>query len=172
MADTGLKSPTASGEDYTAWGSATRAYASNDQWAEGGTDDEEHDYYDFAFGVPGSATIDGIEVKLEAKGDSGDEAIEVELSWDSGPNYTTSGKTTGAMTTSDVIYTLGGATDTWGRSWSDTEFSDANFRARVTADLSSGDECLLDHIQVKVYYTEVAAGVPAQMMYYQRRRRV
>jgi len=82
----------------------------------------------------------------------------VELSWDGGSSYTTAGYDTGELTTSYVIYTLGGATDQWDeRTWVDTEFSNANFRLRVSAFSLNGGEfpaIHLDHVQAKVYYTE------------------
>lgn len=157
MADTGLKSPTATGEDYNQWTLPTRAYTSDDLWTSEDTVGHKQDYYNFAFGVPTGATPVGIEVKLEAKYVISQGQIGCELSWDGGANYTGSGKNTGPLTGSDVIYTLGGAADLWGRAWADTEFSDANFRVRVNADAVW---CLIDHIQVRVYYTEVPAGPP------------
>lgn len=157
-ADTGLKSPTATGEDYNQWSTPTNAYISNNTYATETTVNQKQDYYNFSFGVPGNTSIDGIEVKLEAKysgGFSGSAIIGAELSWNGGTSYTATGYDTGALTASDVIYTLGGATDTWGRTWSDTEFSNTNFRLYVNADSvrSLGGQNLLDHVQVKVYYT-------------------
>lgn len=157
--DTGLKSPTATGEDHNQWGSGSSAFSSNNDYAVEITLNQEQDYYNFSFSIPAGATIDGIEVKAEVKDvDCTSCIIGVELSWDGGPTYTTSGYDTGELTTSeDVIYTLGGATDKWGRIWADTEFSDANFRLRINADSLGGGEfpaINLDHIQAKVYYTQ------------------
>jgi hypothetical protein len=70
-------------------------------------------------------------VRLNAKvdGNTGAPKICVELSWNGGTTWTAA-KSTGTLATSEGSYILGGVTDTWGRTWSDTEFSNANFRVR------------------------------------------
>ncbi|UCD78513.1 MAG: hypothetical protein JSW26_24375, partial [Desulfobacterales bacterium] len=106
----------------------------------------------YAFGVPGGATIDGIEVAIEGyrEGGIGGASGDVELSWNNGSNWTTA--KTNSYGTTETTYTYGGAADTWGRSWSSSEFSDANFQLRVYR--SSGNRILyVNHIQIKVYYT-------------------
>lgn len=162
-ADTGLKSPASTGEDYNQWSTPSGAFSSNDSYALESVQGEKQDYYDFTFSVPSGATIDGVEVQVEAKDLNCNVSciIGVELSWDGGVTYTTAGYDTGELTSSDVVYTLGGSTDIWGRTWSDTNFSDANFRLRINADVLNGETptIRLDHIQVKVYYTEAAATV-------------
>lgn len=163
MVDTGLKSPSATGEDYNQWSNPSNAFSSDDSYASEISTNQKQDYYDFSFGIPEDSTINGIEVKLESSfdpGGFGDGEIGVELSWDGGISYTTSSKSTGLLTVVDTIYTLGGSSDTWGRSWSDGEFSNANFRARINADqVAFQGTDFLDHIQITVYYTEeVTAG--------------
>lgn len=158
--DTGLKSPTATGEDHNQWGTPTQAFSSDGLYASETVLDEKQDYYTFTFNVPAGATINGIEVKAEARDIASPGSctctMGVELSWDGGPTYTTSGFDTGELTTTYTVYTLGGATDTWGRTWADTEFADGSFRLRVNADVISGatPSMRLDHVQVKVYYTQ------------------
>jgi len=150
-AATGLKSPTATGDDYNDWIDPTFAYNSDNDEAEAEADGDTQDYYDFSFsGISGE--IDGIEIKLESQGSDGVEQTLVELSWDGGASYTTSGKSI-ISAEEFSIQTLGGSTDTWGRTWSDTEFSNTNFRVRVEHEPNDGDWVLLDHIQAKVYYT-------------------
>ncbi|HLG16602.1 MAG TPA: hypothetical protein VJH03_19180 [Blastocatellia bacterium] len=36
------------------------------------------------------------------------------------------------LSTSELTYILGGVADTWGRTWSISELSNANFRVRIT----------------------------------------
>ena len=49
--------------------------------------------------------------------------------------------------------TLGGATNTWGRTWTPAELSNANFRVRVTnAADSTARDFSLDWIAVRVTY--------------------
>jgi len=157
--DTGWRSPSAEGEDYDQWSSFQDVYSSDDQWGSSGMNNGyKNDCYNFSFsfGLSG-VSIDGIEVKIEAfRGGpgAGDAKIDVALSWDGGSNYT-SQKTTAALEHSpEGFYTLGGPTDTWGRSWSESEISNANFRLRVNANLAFNTAAYIDHIQVKVYYSK------------------
>ena len=96
----------------------------------------------------------GIEVKLNARADNtkGAPKICVQLSWDGGVTWTAA-KNTATLTTSLVDYTLGGAADTWGRSWTVTNLNDAGFRVRVidVAGNTSRDFSL-NYVGVKVTY--------------------
>ena len=166
MTDTGVKYPTNNGDDYTDWTNPTNAYSDNGSYAEGDQKtDEEHDWYDFDFGVPGDiSSIDGIKVELEGHegSTSAQNSTYVYLSWDGGTNYTSS-KYAYFYNGADQQQTLGGSSDTWGRTWSSSEFSDANFRVRIMVtddDYPGGDRTTyLDYVRVTVYYTE-AGGEP------------
>ena len=127
------------------------------------SEDDQHDFHDFTFGVPDGATINGIEVLLEAKvaaTTAGTDQICVELSWDGGTSFTSTGTTTDDLTTGDVLYTFGGPTITWGRTWSSTEVNDTNFRIRLMPDSSGSGilDYLTDYISARVYYTEAPAA--------------
>ena len=52
-------------------------------------------------------------------------------------------------------YAGGGATDTWGHTWTVSETGDANFRVRVTANTTGENDHFLDWIPVRVYYDEL-----------------
>jgi len=154
MSDTGLKFPTATGDDHNQWSNPANAYANNGSAASESTVNQKQDWYNFSFGVPAGATIDGIEVKVEARDIYCDpNGADVELSWNGGASYTSSGKGFDGNCESWSVETLGGATDTWGRSWSDSDFSDANFRIRLSMTGYTGDGIDVDYIQVKVHYT-------------------
>ena len=56
--------------------------------------------------------------------------VDVDLSWDGGESYTSAQSAT--LTTTEQIITVGDSEDTWGRAWSDDEFSNANFRVRIS----------------------------------------
>jgi hypothetical protein len=59
-----------------------------------------------------------------------------------------------ALTDTETVYTLGGSADLWGKSWTPSSFTDANFRLEVRFDNpNSGEIASLDHVQAKVYYT-------------------
>lgn len=115
---------------------------------------DKHRFYDYGFVIPSGSTIKGIEVRLDAKVDStsSSPAMCVQLSWDGGSSWTST-KTASLTTTSEATYTLGSATDTWGRTWSDSNLSNANFRLRIinVADSTSRDFSL-DWVAVQVHY--------------------
>jgi hypothetical protein len=114
---------------------------------------DRHLFYNYDFGLPGGATILGIEVRLDAKVDStsGSPKMCVELSWDGGVSWTAA-RSTLTLTTSEVTYLLGGASDTWGRTWSAADLN-TNFRVRVTnVARSTVRDFSLDWVPVNVTY--------------------
>jgi hypothetical protein len=120
---------------------------------------DRHIYYDFATAPPSGSTIEGIRVRLDwwINAVSADNSMSVELSWDGGISWTSAKVDTEESATEHTAI-LGGAGDTWGRSWTVDELSDANFRVRITCDCSGGAECssrsfYLDWVAVNVYYT-------------------
>ena len=113
--------------------------------------------------------------------------LDVALSYNGGTNYTSSKTAFLGEYPNDAIGTVGSSSDTWGRSWSVSEFSNTNFKVKIIPDVSDdyydgvvGDFNLsiptgatingievgvegyggdyntieIDHIQIKVYYTE------------------
>ncbi len=156
MANTGFKYPTATGEDYNQWTNPSDAFSSNDTNTIASTVNFKQDYYNFGFTFPSVGTVDGIEIAFEAKPpvlSAG--TVGVELSWDSGPSYTATAKTfTTPDASAETTYTVGGAADTWGRTWTFAQLANANFRLRINADTTDGvNSTNIDGIQVKVYYT-------------------
>lgn len=123
---------------------------SDAQYATETTTGDQHSFGTFGFNNPGgTVTISGIEVKLEASSDTGTGTIAVVLSWNGGVS-STSAKFTAELTNTDTIYTLGGPSDTWGRTWSISDFSDTNFRLGVIAYPSDGANVKIDALQAKV----------------------
>ena len=117
---------------------------------------DRHQFYNYGFSLPGGATINGIEVRLDAWADSTQKApfICVELSWDGGATWTAVPQTTSTLGTTEATFILGSASDTWGRTWTDTEFTDANFRVRITNVANSAQrDFRLDWLPVQVTYT-------------------
>jgi len=115
---------------------------------------DKHLFYNYGFSLPVGATITGIEVRLDAWVDSASNSPQmcVQLSWDGGVTWTTA-KSTPTLTASEATYLLGSATDTWGRTWSDANFTNANFRVRVINIASStARDFSLDWVAVKVHY--------------------
>ncbi len=115
---------------------------------------DRHDFFDYNINLPGTATIQGIQVQLDARTDAtaGTPSICVQLSWDGGATWTAPKQTT-TLTTSEVTYTLGSPSDTWGRTWAVGNFSNANFRVRViNVAGNAGRDFFLDYLTVNVTY--------------------
>ena len=77
----------------------------------------------------------------------------MQLSWDGGATWT-SALTSATLSTNETVYTLGGVTNTWGRTWTSTDFSDASFRVRLTMVASNTSrDYSLDWVGVQVRHS-------------------
>ena len=156
LGDTGFRDPTATGDDHNQWSNASNAYASDDAYASVTSNGQQQDWYNFGFTVPSGAIIDGIEVYVEGNDQLAANGVAVEVSWDGGATYTSTGAQQlwpGSGT--DVRRAFGGGDDTWGRTWSESELSNSNFRVRLTKIGSSNVVNFdVDQVRVNVYYTE------------------
>lgn len=116
------------------------------------TTKDRHDFATYGFSVPAGATVDGLEVRLDAKVDStsGTPKLCVQLSWDGGTTWTTA-KTSATLTTAEASYILGGSADNWGHVWSSTEAN--NVRVRIIPVASStARDFSLDWTAVRLTY--------------------
>jgi len=144
----GFVAPSATGpQDNWNTGTGANAFVSDNVYAITTTPSASEDYGGFSFSVPGTNTIDGVEVKIEGMGLNS--RILVALSSDAGETVTAT-KATGTMTSSDVVYRVGGGSEKWGRTWTPANFS-SNFRVRIIFDPQSGSQAQVDAIQVRVY---------------------
>jgi hypothetical protein len=120
------------------------------------TGKDRHLFYDYGLTIPAGSTINGIEARLDAWIDGGSGASRimcVELSWNGGSSWTAV-KTTSTLGTTQATFTLGTTTDTWGRTWASGDFSNANFRVRITdVAASTARDFRLDWVAVRVTYT-------------------
>jgi hypothetical protein len=115
---------------------------------------DRHRYFNYGLALSSDATINGIEVRLDSRVDntSGSPRMCVELSWNGGVSWTAP-LASPTLSTSMASRTLGGAANTWGRSWTPADLSNANFRVRVTAVANSTvRDFTLDWIAVRVTY--------------------
>ena len=115
---------------------------------------DRHRYFNYGLALSSDATINGIEVRLDSRVDStsGSPRMCVELSWDGGASWTTP-LASSTLSTSMASRTLGGTANTWGRSWTPADLSNANFRVRVTTVANSTTrDFTLDWIAVRVTY--------------------
>jgi hypothetical protein len=120
---------------------------------------DKHRFFNYGISVPAGTGIPGIEVRLDARVDSGSNSPRmcVQLSWNGGASWTAA-KSTPTLTTTMTTYVLGGPADTWGRTWTPAELTDANFRVRViNAANSTNRDFLLDWVAVRVH----ESGPPA-----------
>ena len=116
--------------------------------------EDKHSYTNYNFNLPPTAAVQGIEVRLDARADAtgGSPKVYVQLSWDGGVTWTTA-KSTATLSTTEATYTVGGAADTWGRTWAAANFSNASFRLRlidVAGNISR--DFSLDYVAVNVTY--------------------
>lgn len=153
----GFYAPTTNGTPHNEWTNGGNGIASDGSYATAASANLRQSYKTFSFNIPGSNVIDGIEVTFEAKGSTAAGTVQVVLSYDGGTSIT-SAKETGTLTTSDVVYTLGGPADTWGYgSWTPTKANNTNFEVRVIAQPSS-NTISLDALKVNVYHHAGGGG--------------
>ena len=126
--ETDWKSPLATGEDYNQWDNPINAFMSDDAYSSEPTEGHMQDWYDFNFNVPNGATIDGIQINVEAMASSNSGA-DISISWNCGVDYTS--QKSDFWSTTDENATFGGPSDIWGRTWSSDDFKDSNFRLRL-----------------------------------------
>ncbi len=132
---------------------------SNSDCSNSGTGVDRHIFNNYGLTIPAGAAVNGIEVRQDLKVSSlADSPFTcVQLSWDGGITWTSVKQK--SLTSTDLTpYYFGSSTDTWGRSWSASDFSNANFRVRLangdTDNSHSTTDFSLDWIPVRVYYTQ------------------
>jgi hypothetical protein len=117
---------------------------------------DRHRWWDFGLGVPAIvSSIQGIEVQLVGyKGNNGSNAqICAQLSWDGGTTWTTT-QATPQLGLTAAPFVLGSPADTWGRTWTGANFSNANFRVRlIDVTDKANQDIRLDSLAVQVTYT-------------------
>jgi thermitase len=115
---------------------------------------DKHVFRDYAFSIPSGSTIKGIEVRLDARVDStsGSPRICAQLSWNGGSSWTAA-KSTATLGVAEGTHVLGGATNTWERTWAVADFSNANFRVRVIpVSSSTSRDFSLEWVAVRVHH--------------------
>ena len=134
---TGPNRPT--GTSGTTWTNPTRAYTYNapgaTAYATNATGASQQ-YTTFGLSVPGTDTIDGIDVRVRGNSTDPDGCrIAIALSWNNGANWTTERNAvlTGSDPASPYV-SLGSTTELWGRTWTPGDFATGQFRVRVRDD--------------------------------------
>ena len=114
---------------------------------------DRHRFYNYDFSIPAGMSVAGIEVRLDARADStsGTPRMCVQLSWDGGSTWTAARATT-TLGTNTSTFTLGSASDTWGRTWSAADLSTTRFRVRViNVSSSTSRDFFIDWIAVRAH---------------------
>jgi len=148
---TDAKTPSATGAAANQFTTPSNGLIIDGNYATNTVTGRQQDYYNYGITIPTGATVVGIEVLLTAKTTSGTHSLATDLSWNASSSFTASKSQ--ALSTSITTYTIGGATDTWGRTWSAADFANGVFRLRVTDTLSGGGTTQLDGTTIRVYYT-------------------
>jgi hypothetical protein len=112
---------------------------------------DKHRYYNF--NIPTMSALNGIEVRLtgSAASTASTPKICIQLSWNRGDTWTAAQSI--PLTTANTTYILGSPTDTWGRTWTPSDFTNTTFRVRVIDVASStANTFSLDAIAVNITY--------------------
>ena len=139
------------------WSNGANVYESDGSYASSLSPATSHSFSSFGFTIPGTNAIVGIEVKLDVSySGSNAPVVSVSLSHNDGSNYTTAKSTDQLFQqVPDTLFTLGGPSDVWGRTWTPAQFANGNFRVLVSTDQDGTD---LDAIQVRVYHQATGGG--------------
>jgi hypothetical protein len=151
-----FNAPTAQGSPQSGWTTGANGIDSDGSYATAASANLRHSYGTFGFSVPNTNTITGIEVKLEGAGTTAAGEIQVRLSWDGGTALGDT-KTTGTLTATDAVYTIGSPSDTWGHSWTPSETVNGAFSIELISQ-PSGNTVKVDAIRVRIYHQSSGGG--------------
>lgn len=171
MADTGYRSPGTMADDAAVgtipWANPNNAKASNNTYAlaAGLPFNPTYSHYlkatNFGFAIPAGATIDGIKVQIERKPGGASQVNDYQVrivKWDGGIGTTDRGLP-GYWSTTEAYYTYGGSSDLWGETWTPARINDVDFGAALSVYLEILGIAYVDHIRIKVYYTEPSTNM-------------
>ena len=111
---------------------------------------------DYGFAIPGTATIDGIEVKINRMSDISSAMSDNFVSLIKAASVVGDDKATGSFyptSFAEAIY--GGASDLWGTTWTPSQINAVDFGVAFESYVgASGSAAYVDYIKVTVYYTD------------------
>ena len=118
---------------------------------------------DFSFGIPGGATINGVEVRYDRWGQDGDiEDYSVRM-WIDGVAGDEKATVINWSSSDDGSYDLyGGPSDDWGNTLTPAIVNTTTFGCALSPENTNGIDSRdghCDHIQMKVYYTEAGGSI-------------
>jgi Putative Flp pilus-assembly TadE/G-like len=148
------------------WTNPDRVFTNNDSYSTETTNNEVQQWttFDLQGLIPASGVIDGLEVRLSdvsiTGGDDTNCRVTVQTSWNGGTTWSSNVQTTplSALVNDDRTVGSNSSTAMWGgHSWDRADFSNANFRVRLTwrdgiANCPSALGVQLDQLEVRVQY--------------------
>ncbi len=170
--DTGWKSPQnidnddSNGADED-WDDTSNVGSQNDNYAlhNGADDGSQYSYSkylictDFDFSIPDGSQIIGVEVEIDKYSISSDKSWDYQIYLIKGGTVQTSGDnkadTVNSWGNSDTnTYTsYGGTGDLWDLSLSESDVENSGFGVAISAKTVFRAKSLIDHVRIKVYYT-------------------
>src|SRR5262245_26888972 len=160
-ADTPFKAPGATAAPNE-WDNPSNALANDGVNANADADDEDQGFVSFGFSLPVGTIVDGITVQAEAVTSDPGCQLQARLSWNNGTSFT--GYQTVDLTSSLAVYNLGGATNTWGRTWDPTEVVNGAFKVEIRANdpgaacAIAADGVQVDYVAARVSYRTINDG--------------
>jgi putative Flp pilus-assembly TadE/G-like protein len=163
------------------WTNPDRVFTNNNSYATEATDNDAQQWstFDLTGLIPASATIDGLEVRLTdvsiTGGDDTNCRVTVNTSWNGGTTWSSNAPTLplSALVNDDRTVGSNANTTVWGgHTWDRADFSNANFRVRLTwrdgiANCPAALGVQLDLLEVRVQFhtttttwTTQTLGVP------------
>lgn len=143
------------------WVNPNNIFSKNNVYTEAFGFEAASEYLDssgYAFAVPATATVKGIEAFIERKvqvaGQSRDDVVRLRKA---GVLVGSNLKSATLWPTSDAVATYGGPTNLWGTTWTPAEINAATFGLTLAVDYVGGEagNAYVDAMELKVYY-EVA----------------
>jgi len=109
----------------------------------------------FGFSVPTGATVDGIIVQIEKKGNNPNVISDNRVRIVKGYVIKSTDKSAaGYWPTTDTYYTYGSSSDKWGETWTPSDINANGFGVVLSATMSPAAVATVDHVRITVYYTE------------------
>lgn len=166
---TPFKNPEQTNYSQNEWGFPENVSLSDDRWANSSGVGDEFNVGNFSFNLPVNATIEGIEVRVEALeaasltppcvGPSPEGTLGVRLSGNDGVSYTTSKRVRWLCTDGEVYKSFGDLEDLWGRDWNASNLSNQNFTIETSITLLKNGGTFnpgVDNIQVRINWSGAA----------------
>ncbi len=132
---------------------------------------------DFDFAIPAGATIDGIVLEIERRGQATDRISDVDVKLVKGGAVVGDNKAAGSFWTTTLTYqSYGGASDLWGTTWTESDVNALGFGAVMSCTSTGGSSgAQVDAFRITVHYTEGGGGgggQPPRSMHQFRMRRI